>query len=295
MKEKLFKVVTIIIIAIIIIAKVGNSFPKVLHKYAIDDYTSEYVYVMNREKKNMEYQKNYNTRAYPASLTKIMTTIVALEHISDLSDVAPIDINSYREMVERNSSMAGFHGKENVTYRDLLYGTMLVSGGEAANSLAIHVAGSVEDFVLLMNEKAFELGLEDTHFTNPEGLHNEEQYTSAYDMAKLLDYALENEHFRAIFTKKTFRTTETEDHPQGIILESTVLSRLNGISQEEVEIIGGKSGTTSKAGQCWATLGIKGGREYICIVMGSPLKDISHPNMKQRDDTIKLYKRIQLP
>ena len=264
-----------------------------LHIDRIGSYSSKYIYVMNRENKNIEYEKNSNSRTYPASLTKIMTTIVALEHIEDLSAIAPVDIGAYKVMVDKNSSMAGFYGGENVTYRDLLYGTMLPSGGEAANSLAINVAGSVESFVRLMNEKALELGMENTHFTNVEGLDDDKQYTSAQDMAKLLDYALENGDFRAIFTKKEFVTTKTLDHPNGIKLKSTVLSRLEGIHQDGFEIIGGKSGTTSRAGQCWATLGTKNNQEYICIVMGAPLNNISNPDMKQRDDTIKLYKRIE--
>ena len=264
-----------------------------LHIDRIGSYSSKYIYVMNRENKNIEYEKNSNSRTYPASLTKIMTTIVALEHIEDLSAIAPVDIGAYKVMVDKNSSMAGFYGGENVTYRDLLYGTMLPSGGEAANSLAINVAGSVESFVRLMNEKALELGMENTHFTNVEGLDDDKQYTSAQDMAKLLDYALENGDFRAIFTKKEFVTTKTLDHPNGIVLKSTVLSRLDDIHQDGFEIIGGKSGTTSKAGQCWATLGIKNNQEYICIVMGAPLDDISNPDMKQREDTIKLYKRVE--
>ncbi len=300
MMKKIFKRLMIIIILLFLIATLKNkssffdlNLAKFSNVFNSDDYASRYIYVLDREDKSVEYEKNSRERAYPASLTKIMTTIVALEHIDDLSAVAPIDVDTYKEMVANNASMAGFYGREPVTYRDLLYGTILSSGGEAANSLAINVAGSVEDFVRLMNEKASELGLEDTHFTSPEGLHDKNQYTSAYDMAKLLDYALDNGDFRAIFTKKTFKTTSTMDHPNGIVLKSTVLSKLAGISEEGFEIVGGKSGTTYEAGECWATLGIKEDREYICIVMGAPLKDISNPDMAQIDDTIKLYKRIK--
>lgn len=260
---------------------------------AIDEYESEYICVMSREDGTIEYEKNLNDKAYPASLTKIMTIIVALEHIEDLSDIAQVDSDSYKKMVAKNSSMAGFYGNEQVTYRDLLYGTMLPSGGEAANSLAIHVAGNTDNFVDMMNEKAEELELKNTHFTSPEGFHNPDQYTTAYDMAILLDYALENGHFEAIFTKDSYQTTETLDHPNGITLESTVLSKLNETNQDGFTIIGGKSGTTSEAGQCWATLGIKDGHEYIVVVMGSSLNDISNPDLKQRDDTIKLYSRIK--
>jgi D-alanyl-D-alanine carboxypeptidase (penicillin-binding protein 5/6) len=259
----------------------------------IDEYESEYICVMSREDGTIEYEKNSNDKAYPASLTKIMTIIVALENIEDLSAIAPVDIDSYREMVEKNSSMAGFYGNEQVTYRDLLYGTMLPSGGEAANSLAINVAGDIDNFVDMMNEKAVELELKNTHFTSPEGFHDKNQYTTAYDMAKLLDYALDNGHFRAIFTKETFNTTSTPDHLNGITLQSTVLSKLHGVSQDGFEIIGGKSGTTYEAGQCWATLAIKDDVEYLAVVMGASLNDISNPDMKQRDDTIKLYSRIK--
>ncbi|MCF6459843.1 D-alanyl-D-alanine carboxypeptidase family protein [Clostridium sp. Cult3] len=291
MKKKFVRfMVFVIIIAAFIM---DRGYLGALHIDGISNYSSKYIYVMNRENKNIEYEKNSNSRTYPASLTKIMTTIVALEHIENLSDIAPVDTDTYQTMVAKNSSMAGFYGKEAVTYRDLLYGTMLPSGGEAANSLAIHVAGSIEAFIKLMNEKALELGMENTHFTNVEGLDDDKQYTSAQDMAKLLDYALGNGDFRAIFTKKEFVTTKTLDHPNGINLKSTVLSKLEGIHQEGFEIIGGKSGTTSKAGQCWATLGTKNNQEYICIVMGAPLNDISNPDMKQREDTIKLYERIK--
>lgn len=257
-----------------------------------DEYTSKYIYVLNREDENVEFEKNSKTRAYPASLTKIMTAIIAIEHIDDLSEIAPVDVNTYKEMIANNASMAGFYGKETVTYRDLLYGTILNSGGEAANSLAVNIAGNVEDFVILMNEKVSELGLKDTHFTNPEGLHNKNQYTTAYDMARILDYALDNGHFKAIFTKKEFKTTSTLDHPDGIILKSTVLSRLEGINQDGFEIVGGKSGTTSDAGECWTTLGIKENKEYICIVMGAPIIDIGNLNGAQIDDTINIYKSI---
>lgn len=298
--KKFLKRLMIIIMLLFLISTLKNkssfidfNLGKFSNVFSSDDYASRYIYVLDREDKSVEYEKNSRERAYPASLTKIMTTIVALEHIDDLSAVAPIDVDTYKEMVANNASMAGFYGREPVTYRDLLYGTILSSGGEAANSLAINVAGSVEDFVRLMNEKASELGLEDTHFTSPEGLHDKNQYTSAYDMAKLLDYALDNGDFRAIFTKKTFKTTSTMDHPNGIVLKSTVLSKLAGISEEGFEIVGGKSGTTYEAGECWATLGIKEDREYICVVMGAPLKDISNPDMAQIDDTIKLYKRIK--
>ncbi len=296
--KKIIKVSLISILSIIIISLVLdelefielNLVEKVnpIH----DEYYSEYIYVLDREDEKMKYEKNSKKKAYPASLTKIMTTIIAIEHIEDLSEIAPVDVETYKEMVSNNASMAGFYGREMVTYRDLLYGTILSSGGEAANSLAINISGSVEDFVKLMNKKLLDLGLKDTNFTNPEGLHNKNQYTTAYDMAKILDYALENGDFKAIFTKEKFKTTPTLDHPDGISLKSTVLSKLENIDQENFEIIGGKSGTTSEAGECWASLGIKNEKEYICIVMGANKVNMEKIKGAHIDDTIKIYKKI---
>ena len=293
-KFKKILVIIVILASLLVVIAMNTEFDflKTLDSSQNDDYSSKYIVVLDRENKSIEYKKNEKSKAYPASLTKIMTTIVALENIEDISEVAPVDVDTYKKMVENNASLAGFYGKERVTYRDLLYGTILPSGGEAANSLAINISGSVDKFVELMNKKASELELKNTHFTNAEGLHDELQYTTAEDMAKILDYALDNRDFKAIFTNETFKTTSTVDHQEGIILSSTVLSNLLEVKQEGFKILGGKSGTTEKAGECWATLGIKDGREYICIVMGSPIEDIHKPKMKQREDSIKLYERI---
>lgn len=288
---------SIIIISTNKIGYKGNSdFPKLTEVFKPEiepEYISEYIYILDREDKTSKYEKNANKKAFPASLTKVMTVLVALEHIEDLSVISPIDVETYKRMVDENASMAGFYGRENTTFRDLLYGTMLPSGGEAANSLAINISGSTGEFVKLMNEKATELGLKNTHFTNAEGLHDENQYTTAKDMATLLDHALNNDDFRAIFTSKTFTTTKTPDHPEGIVLESTVLSELIEVKQRDFEIIGGKSGTTYEAGQCWITLGVKNNREYITVVMGAPLIDIHSPDKSQMKDSLRLYENLK--
>lgn len=298
--RKRFRLAVILIVIFFIITTLGHEagvvnfdVKKLVNIFKKDDYASEYIVLMDREEKKIEYKKNPKEKAYPASLIKIMTTIVALENIEDISQRAPVDTETYQKMVAKNASMAGFRGREPVTYRDLLYATILSSGGEAANSLAVNISGNVEDFVDLMNEKAAELGLNDTNFTNPEGLDDDNQYTTAQDMAKLVDYALDNRDFKVIFTKESFRTTKTLDHPNGILLKSTVLSNLDGVDQQEFNIMGGKSGTTFKAGQCWATLGIKQGKEYICIVMGAPLNDLSDPDMAHIEDSVRLYKSIK--
>lgn len=301
--KRLKIILLILVIVVVIIASRNKSgykqkleIPKLTEVFKQDmhiDYSSQYIYILDRQSKKEKYERNSEIKAYPASLTKVMTVLVALEHIDDLSEIAPVDVETYRSMVDENASMAGFFGRELVTYKDLLYGTMLASGGEAANSLAVNISGNVGEFVKLMNAKVSELGLEDTHFTNAEGLQSESQVTTAHDMAKILDYALENQDFRAIFTTGKFTTSSTPDHPEGIDLESTVLSELEGLEEPSFKIIGGKSGTTSDAGQCWITLGVKNDLEYIVVVMGAPLNDIHNPDMSHMEDTIELYKKIR--
>ena len=169
---------------------------------------------------------------------------------------------------------------------------MLPSGGEAANSIAINISGSTLSFVELMNDKAKEIGLENTHFQNPDGMDDLGHYSSAKDMAMLLKYALQNEDYRAIFTKKEYNSTSTVDHPDGVYMQSTVFKKLYEYEENGFEIIGGKSGTTDKAGQCWATLSVKNGKEYIIVVMGSPYEDIDNPDDGQIEDTLAILEKL---
>lgn len=260
----------IILILFILLISIGVIFSlKIALNSNRPSYFSKNIYVYNITDDKMELGIREDEKVPPASLTKMMTVLVALENINDLSTIAPVDVDSYKEMVSRNSSMAGFFGKETTTYRDLLYGTMLASGGEAANSLAINIAGSKEEFVNLMNIKKEELELKNTNFRNPDGLDEENHYSSAKDLGKILNYALKDGDFRAIFTKNSYQSTSTLDHPKGLLINSTVLSKLPHYTQEGFEIIGGKSGTTINAGHCWATLVKKNEKEYICIVLGS--------------------------
>lgn len=258
-----------------------------------DEFSSAEIVLMERGKYNpILFSKNRNKIAYPASLTKMMTALVALDHIKDLDGVAPVDKLTYQRMVRSNASMAGFYGNEKTTYRDLLYGTLLASGGEAANSLAINVAGSTEKFVEMMNEKARELHLEHTHYSNPEGLQDSGEYSCATDVAKVLDYGLKNPTFRKIITTPAYQSTKTFDHPQGVMIYSTVLKWIDNSQYKNFEILGGKSGTTMDAGACWATYGKKNGKEYICVVMGAPLTELENKEKLQVKDTLELYDRF---
>lgn len=169
------------------------------------------------------------------------------------------------------ASMAGFAPGETVTVRDLLYGAMLPSGAECCEALARLVSGSEDNFAALMNQKATELGMKNTHFTNPTGLTDTEHYSSAADMAKLLQAALHNATFRTIFTAEHYTTTATAQHPEGVSLTSTLLGKLDGTELPEgAQIEGGKTGYTAAAGLCLASLATVNGKEYILVTLAAP-------------------------
>ena len=209
-----------------------------------------------------------------------------------MAATAPVDTDAYHRAVEMNASMAGFRGGEATSYRDLLYATMLRSAGEAADSLAINISGSMDNFVALMNQEAEDLGLKNTSYANADGMDDPGNYQSAKDCAMLIKDSLEDGNFRAIFTKREFVTRPTLDHPDGVYLESTVFSHLKKYNQNGFEIIGGKSGTTDKAGLCWATLAEKNGKEYILVVMGVPYDDIDNLNDGHIEETLRIYESI---
>ncbi|WP_074017402.1 D-alanyl-D-alanine carboxypeptidase family protein [Anaeromassilibacillus senegalensis] len=213
--------------------------------------------------------KQGTEKAYPASLTKIMTALVALECFPDLSQTVVLTDRDFAGLFEQNASMAGFQSNQEVQIRDLLYGLILPSGADAAAALANHAAGSQEAFVEWMNQKAHTLGMESTHFVNTTGLHDPEHYTTARDMTTLLYTALQNPDFRAIFTSERRSTRETATHP-GITFYSTLFQDLESPAFPDGQLLGGKTGYTEEAGLCLASLAEKNGREYILITMDAP-------------------------
>lgn len=250
------------------------------------------VYVYDLTADHVVIKKNADEARYPASLTKLMTVYESLKHIDDLSAIAPVDKKSYQRLVSENASMAGFYGNERTTYRDLLYGAMLPSGGECADSLAINLAGSREDFAAWMNARAKALGLTKTHFQNPDGMDEEGQQMSARDVGELLRVALDDGNFRAILTKMHYTSTKTRNHPKGIAMTSTVLDHFEGHEISGWTLLGGETGTTMKAGLCLATLCEKKGHEYIVVVMGVPIEDFATRGEGHVEDTIAIMEAL---
>lgn len=255
-------------------------------------WRSQSVYVYDVTDDREVISVNGDQRRAPASLAKLMTTYVALRHVDDLSSLAPVSSEAYARAVTGNCSMAGFVPGERTTFRDLMYATMLASGGEAAMSLAENACGSTDACVAEMNEVAGQWGLRDTSYRNVEGLDAEGQHTTARDVASLVRHALEDGNFRTLFCTPQFGSSPTTAHPDGVLLESTVLSKLGRYDTRGFTILGGKSGTTGDAGLCWATLAEKGGHRYIVVVMGAPIGDLDSPDDGQIVDTLDVMRSL---
>lgn len=212
------------------------------------------------------FSKNADERLPMASTTKIMTAVVALEN-SELSEVVEID----ERAVGVEGSSAYLKAGDSLTMEELLYAVMLSSANDAAAAIAYHISGSIEDFALLMNEKADALGLCDTHFTNPHGLDSEEHYTTARDLAILAGYAIKNETFKTISSthKKSFIT---EERSRTYVNHNKLLSMYDGS-------IGMKTGFTKRSGRCLVGAAERDGLTFITVTLDAPNDWSDHKNM----------------
>lgn len=217
-------------------------------------------------------QKGAYDRISPASMTKILTALVAAEHITpeQLDDTFTMTIEITDYSFRNGCSNAGFEVGEEVTVRDLFYGTMLPSGADAAVGLATYVAGSQEAFVELMNEKLAQMGLsETTHFTNCVGLYDEDHYSTVYDMAIILKAATDNEWCHEVMSARKYTTSATEQHEEGLIISNWFLRRIED-KDTHGEVQCAKTGFVNQSGSCAASLANDdAGREYICVTAGS--------------------------
>ncbi len=202
----------------------------------------------------------------PASMTKILTVLVAAEHVTNLDDTFTItrDITDYA--YSNDCSIVGFEVDEVVTVRDLMYGTILPSGADAGVALATYVAGSHEAFVDMMNEKLAELGLDDTaHFTNCVGIYDENHYCTLTDMAMILKAAVENDLAREILSAHSYTTVPTEQHPEGLIISNWFLRRIED-KETNGEVLCAKTGFVNQSGCCAASYSVSNsGGHYICV------------------------------
>ena len=227
---------------------------------------SLYGFMLRRSDGGIALDKNSEDIIFPASMTKVMTALVAIEQLPDLDEQIVITPEILSPLYEAGASLAGFEAGESVSVRDLLYGVLLPSGAEACIALAQRIAGSEEGFVALMNEKAAELGLTDTHFVNCTGLHDDGHYTTCRDTAKMFEAALNNDTFYQIITSDTYTCAPNSYHPEGLTMYGTMFSYLgNPLMDNGALILGGKTGTTDEAGYCLVSFGRYRDEEYILV------------------------------
>lgn len=226
---------------------------------------SESAVLLDLDTGKIAAQKKSQEKIYPASLTKMMTVLLVLENGEDLDKQVRLSEDIFPELYEEGASMAGFLPGEHATVRDLLYGAMLPSGGECCKALAKEVAGSEEKFADLMNEKAEELGMKHTYFVNSTGLQDKKHYTTAKDLARLLEDAWDNGDFRAIFTKKSYTVPPTDGHPEGFTFYSLMFQEMEQSGITSDYILGGKTGYTSDAGLCLSSVGTVGDKTYALV------------------------------
>lgn len=233
-----------------------------------EDYDAKSAVLICCDDNEIVAYRSENERIFPASLAKVMTLIVAAENAGDLSETVTVTDDMVYPLNELEASMAGFMPGETFALEDALYGMILQSGADAALAVAVHTAGSEEKFVELMNRKADELGLKNTHFTNVVGLHHEENYSTAADMAVILEYALSNSRCRQFLERYEYTTAPNEQHPEGLTFTSTLFSRMYGDEMPGVKILGGKTGYTDEAGNCIETYAEINGKTYILVICG---------------------------
>ncbi|MBR3909381.1 MAG: D-alanyl-D-alanine carboxypeptidase [Clostridia bacterium] len=241
---------------IIVISVISVNF-KYTGSFA-DSNNSSYV-VIEKLSGRVLYEYNSNKKAYMASTTKILTAITVIDNF-DISR----EVTVPKSCVGVEGSSVYLNENDVFTVEDLLYGLMLRSGNDCAEALAITLSGSIEDFASLMNQTAIRCGATNSNFKNPHGLHDDNHYTTAYDLALITRYALKNSVFAKIASTKNYVATEKNSNVSRYwINKNKMLSSFEGAT-------GVKTGFTKKAGRCLVSSAQKNGMELICVVLNEP-------------------------
>ena len=223
--------------------------------------------VMEADSGVILYAKDMEAKHYPASITKIMTALITLERC-ELDEEIEYSYHATHSIEYGSSSIARTEG-EILTVEETLYGLMLASANECANALAEHIAGSIEEFAVLMNEKAKELGCVNTHFANANGLHDENHYTCAYDMALITRAALQNEDFRRISGEDYYTLRATNKNPEELLIQNHhyMISSYKTSKYLDDTVFSGKTGYTSDALNTLVTCGTRNDMDVIVVTM----------------------------
>lgn len=254
--------------------------------YYDGEITSKAAYIMDANSSKVLYEHNANSKQYPASLAKLMTAIIVMERANDnYDDLVSFSYNAVSKDIDKNSVTIGASAGDQLTVKDCLYCLLLPSANDVANALAEHVAGSISDFVLLMNEKAEMLGLTNTHFVNPSGLHDDNQYTSASDMAKILQYAMNYPLFMQISSSISFkhapiRKYKNPENSNNLVLNTNSIM-IPGSGYYYNKAVAGKTGYTKLSGYNLAASAKSEGMTLICVVLGGKSEKIRFEETKK--------------
>lgn len=246
--------------------------------------------VMDAKLGRIVYAKNIDKRCYPASITKILTTLVAIENNDDLDELVTFSDAAVNHL-EEGSTHIGIKVGEKIRLRDVLSAIMLESANEACNGAAEHTAGSIDKFVDLMNKKAQELGCTNSHFVTTNGLHDDKHYVTARDMAIISKAALENETFREIAnTSNSYIPPTNKDKKGKELWNHHKMVKKTMFSYDGVE--GGKTGYTTKAGGTLVTFVKRGEQEYIVVILRGNGYELYRDTTKLMDYAYKNYQTV---
>lgn len=237
--------------------------------------TAETAILIDSSSGKVLYDKNAEQKMYPASTTKILTAILTLEHCR-LNDVVTVPYDAIR-IIPAGYAVAALQPGEELTVGQLLKLMMVHSANDAANVLAFHISGSIESFADLMNEKLAEIGLTHTHFTNPSGMHNENHYSTAHDLALLMQYGMKDNTFRNFAGLKSCTIPATNKYEERVFNTTNELllkdTRNVASNYYYPYAVAGKTGYTTQAKNCLVSVANKDGFELICVVLGVGLYD----------------------
>lgn len=262
---------------------------KALKRLELDpaEFFSDHIIVKNSANGAILFEKAADEQTRPASLTKMMTALVAIEHTEDFQERVEIPHDIYTYLNGSGIAVAGFGDGENPTVDDLLYGALYKSGAECCLTLAQKVAGSEAAFVEMMNEKAAEIGMKNTAFGNCVGLDNPACWTTARDLLTLTEYALQHEHFRDIFASYSYPIEPTNQCNRTRVIHNAAVKRFGA---DRAGVFGGKLGNTTQAQLCLSAIAKIDGQEYLFISTHAPRTEL-HPNSHVEDARI-IYREI---
>lgn len=253
-----------------------------------EDFFSDHIIVKNMANGAVLFEKAADEKTRPASLTKMMTALVIIEHTTDFQERVEIPHDIYAYLNGSGIAVAGFGDGENPTVEDLLYGILYKSGAECCLTLAQKVAGSEASFVEMMNQKAAEIGMKNTTFGNCVGLDNPACWTTARDLLTLTEYALKNPQFRSIFASYSYIIEPTNQCSRKRIIRNAAVKRFGS---DRAGVFGGKLGNTTLAQLCLSSVSEIDGQEYLYISTHAKRTD-QHPNPHVEDARV-IYREIE--